>query len=161
MEPFHIESTGMTRREFLQAVHRLARPFFLGTILLGAVIYLVICLAMGFKPLYLLFPAPVVAAILLFYEMKAFANYDKFDYGDAILHFRFEPDRWVIIRGVDLNTRMEFTWKETAHVFQTGKNLLLVPAAKGSGNYTLPKRYLTEAQKEAILNWFQEGRRPK
>ena len=155
MDAFNVESTGMTQKEFMQAVNRLARPFLWGVVLVGAAVYGLMLLFMGYNSLYILFPGSVVVALLVYYEMKAYANYGKFDYEGAVFHFRFEPDRWVVIRGNELETRAEYTWAETAHVWQTGKDLLLVPAAKGSGNYTLPKRCVTPEQQEAILAWYQ------
>ena len=154
MEGFNVESKGLTRREFTQAVHRLGRSFFLWTIGLGIAAYVLILIVAGYNSLFILFPGSVVVALLVFYEMKAQANYGKFDYEDVVFHFRFEPDRWVVIRGNELATRAEYTWAQTAHVWETGKDVLLVPARKGSGNYTLPKRSLTEEQLNTIRSWF-------
>ena len=154
MEAFNVDSKGLTRSEFTQSVHRLGRKFFLGVIGTGVAVWLVMILLIGYNSLYILFPGSVVAALLLYYEMKAQANYGKFDYEDVVFHFRFEPDRWVVIRGNELATRAEYTWAQTAHVWETGKDVLLVPARKGSGNYTLPKRSLTEEQLNTIRSWF-------
>ncbi len=158
MEAFTVDSVGLTRREFTQSVHRLGRGFFLWVIGVAVAVYLIICLFAGFKAIYVLFPGSIAAALILYYEMKAQANYGKFDYEGVVFHFRFEPDRWVVIRGNELSTRAEYTWAETAHVWETRSDLLLVPARKGSGNYTLPKRSLTDEQRRAILSW-QAGRK--
>lgn len=158
MEGFNVESKGLTRGEFTQAVHRLGRSFFLWTIGIGIAVYVLILIVAGYNSLFILFPGSVVVALLVFYEMKAQANYGKFDYEDAVFHFRFEPDRWVIIRGRELSTRAEYTWAETAHLWETSKDLLLVPVRKGGKNYTLPKRSLTQEQLEAIRGWYSAGR---
>ena len=158
MEAFNVDSKGLTRSEFTQSVHRLGRKFFLGVIGTGVAVWLVMILLMGYNSLYILFPGSVVAALLLYYEMKAQANYGKFDYEDAVFHFRFEPDRWVIIRGRELSTRAEYTWAQTEHLWETSKNLLLVPVRKGGKNYTLPKRSLTQEQIEAIRGWYSASR---
>ena len=158
MEAFNVESKGLTRREFTQAVHRLGRRFFLWTIGIGAAAYVLMLLVAGYNSLFILFPGSIVVALLLFYEMKAQANYGKFDYEDAVFHFRFEPDRWVIIRGRELATRAEYTWAQTERLWETSKNLLLVPTRKGGKNYTLPKRSLTEEQLNAIRSWYSASR---
>lgn len=157
MEGFNIESTGLTRSEFFQAIHRMSRKFYGGVIGLCVAVFLLICLVKEFNIFYLIFPGSVALALLLYYEMKAFANYGKFDYENVTFHFRFEPDRWVVIRGKELDTRAEYTWEETAGVWETGKNLLLVPS-EGMGSYTLPKRSLTPEQIQTIKAWSAAGK---
>lgn len=158
MESFQVDSVGLTRGEFTQAIHRLSRRFLLGVVVLGVVVYLLLIGLMGYHSLYILFPGSIVVAILLFFEMKGQANYGKFDYEGVVFHFRFEPERWVVLRNNELNTRAEYTWAETLNLWETKSTLLLVPS-KGVGSYTLPKRSLTSEQMECIKGWFGQSRK--
>lgn len=158
MEGFNVKSVGITRREFTQAVHRLGLSFYLTVLGVAAAALLIMYLVAGYNSLFILFPGSIALALLLYYELKAQGNYGKFDYEGVVFHFRFEPDRWVVIRGEELSTRGEFLWSET-RLIRTGKNLLLVPKRRGTGNYTLPKRSLTEEQMNAILVWQAQASR--
>lgn len=159
MEGFNMESTGLTRGEFLQAIHRLSWKFYGGVIGLCAAVFLLICAVAGFDLFYMIFPGSVALALILYFEMKAFANYGKFDYENVSFHFRFEPERWVVIRGKELDTRAEYAWAASS-VLETGKDLLLVPN-EGRGSYTLPKRSLTAEQIQVIKAWSASGKKNK
>ncbi len=155
MGEFMVDSQGLTKGEFMEAIHRFSMRFFVTLVAIGLGIFLVIGVLIGFNWGYLLFPGSVVVAVILFFEMKAQGNYAKFDYMGTVLHFRFSPEGWAVIRNNEIGEKGEYTWAETEHIWQTKNTLLLCPHKSGVVSYTLPKRSLTPQQQEAILAWYQ------
>ena len=159
MGAFNLDSKGLTKQEFLQAVHRFSRRFFLAVVGGGVAVYLVIVALLGFHPGYIFFPGSVVAAIILFFEMKAQGNYAKFDYMGTVLHLRFEKERWVVVRNKELDTRAEFTWAETSHMWETKDVVILCPYPNGAASYSISKRSFTKEQLDAVRGWFNASRK--
>lgn len=155
MDSFQIDSYGLTKGEFMEAIHRFSLRFFAALCAIGLGVYIIIGLMFGFQLGYLIFPGSVVLALILFFEMKAQGNYAKFDYMGTDLHFRFTPDGWAVIRNNEIQDKGEYTWAETAYLWQTPKTVLLCPDKSGASSYTLPKRSLTQDQLQAILSWYQ------
>lgn len=150
-----MDSQGLTKGEFIEAIHRFSLRFFGLLCALGLGVFLVIVGFIGFQWSYLIFPGSVVAAVILFFEMKAQGNYAKFDYMGTTLHFRFSPEGWAVIRNNEISEKGEYTWADTERLWQTRHTLLLCPSKNGVVSYTLPKRSLTPEQLAAILAWYK------
>lgn len=153
MEGFNVESRGLTQKEFYQVIHRSASRSILGAVGFCVVLYVVLML-LKLSTMIVVFPGSILLAGLLFFELKAFANYGKFDYNGLVCHYRFEPDRWVVIRSEDLNTRMEYTWADTCYLWETKDTMILATNKGGTSNCTVVKRCMTPEQMQAIRDWF-------
>lgn len=158
MEGFQVESKGLKQKEFYQVIHRSARRSILAAVGFCVVFYVVLLL-LKINTLFVVFPASLVLAGLLFFELKAFSNYGKFDYEGLVSHFRFEPERWVVIQNEDLSTRAEYTWAATSYLWETKDTLILSTNKGGTSNCTVVKRCMTEEQVQAIRDWFAQGHR--
>jgi len=159
MEGFNVDSKGLTKAEFLQTIHRSLRRFYITAVAVGVAVFAVLVALMGFNIGYIVFPGSVVAALILYVEMKAQGNYAKFDYMGTVLHLRFEKDRWIVIRNKEMDTRAEFTWAETTHLWETKDVLILCPYPNGAASYSISKRSFTEKQLNTVREWFGSSRK--
>ncbi|MEG0597966.1 MAG: YcxB family protein [Oscillospiraceae bacterium] len=160
MKNFYVESKGLERREFVQAVHRFSFRFLAEIVLIIAAISVVLGFILGPDRIgYLWITVSIIPAVLLFFEMKTRGNYGKFDYKNVVFQFNFSPESWEVIRNYDKNDRNTFAWKDTEKLMETRATFLLVPSVKNISSFTLPKRSLTPEQMAQLREWFKDSKK--
>lgn len=148
---FSVHVEGLTKGEVMDSMRRMMIKPYLVLWLIVYAIVLVIALIKGVVTTFtLVCPAVVMVLLALAYEFSGRKNFVPMGYDKAELDYEFTPRGYKLTVG---EQSVEFTW-ETAWLVKTRKNFLLYSDKKNSS--ILPVRFLTEEQKEKIMEWAKK-----
>ena len=153
MEELKIQVEGVTCREYMQSVRRMAlRPYLWMWVIVCAVVGAIGFFTEDTRPQSYVVPAVILLLLPLVYEFYQRQTYRNLPFGDTRMEYWMDARGW---RAEVQGNRAVFTWANT-RLRETRDTFLLYTDTRTSN--LVPKRCLDAGQMAQIRQWARESR---